>query len=243
MDREAFEQLVSEWLDQPQRDDLRVLLEQALADNPAWVGLRREYTQLDRLIKQATSKMPAVDWPLLKRRIMAELTRAVVSHSDDAAFDERLRAALPAFEGRVDWRAFGRHLSERIELETHIPRVIRLNRWRGTIAAGVLAAAAALLLMLTPPTAQLPGRKAEPSPGYVRVEVLPPAGVDVDIDPGGAVAFAIVTVDIKSEVMHVLNYSYSGDQPSSSLNPEDYFMLEPLDLSGMMASAGGYGAP
>ena len=52
MDREAFEQLISEWLDEPQRDDLRVLLEQALADNPAWRDLRREYTQLDRLIKK-----------------------------------------------------------------------------------------------------------------------------------------------------------------------------------------------
>ena len=174
---------------------------------------------------------------------MAELTRATLSHSDDAAFDERLRAVLPSFEERVNWQAFGRHLSERIELETQSPRVIQLGRWRRTFAAGFLAAAAALLLMLTPPAAYLPVREAEPSSGYVRIEVLPPAGVDVDIDPGGAVAFATVTEDIKSEVMHVLNYSYSSDKPSDSSNPEDYFMLEPLDLSGLMASAGGYGAP
>jgi hypothetical protein len=166
MDRLAFEQLISDWLDDRENSELRRLIDAACADDPACRRLVAEYEKLDSLIRQAPVQPLAVDWPAFKAAVSSEIAAFDTEPDTAAKLDRLLQTALPAVEPRVNWPRFARRVSQAIDQSAATRRVLRLSRWRAA-ALGGLAAAAALLLWFGLPPEQAP--VAQPS--------APPAGV------------------------------------------------------------------
>lgn len=164
MDRETFEQLVSEWLDEPQRDDLRARIEAALAETPALASIRDQWQRLDQIVRSAFPGGGRVDWSHFRRRVDAGLEPS----GTEAALDERLRR-LTAVEHQVDWPRLHQRISQAIADAAGPPKLSRFPINRLGVA---LAAAATLALMFTLPT-QPP---TEPT-GFARVLVSSPADV------------------------------------------------------------------
>ena len=165
MDRLAFEQLISDWLDDRENSELRRLIDAACADDPACRRLVAEYEKLDSLIRQAPVQPLAVDWPAFKAAVSSEIAAFDTEPDTAAKLDRLLQTALPAVEPQVNWPRFARRVSQAIDQSAATRRALRLSRWRAA-ALGGLAAAAALLLWFGLPPEQTP--VAQPS--------APPAG-------------------------------------------------------------------
>jgi len=165
MDRLAFEQLISDWLDDRENSELRRLIDAACADDPACRRLVAEYEKLDSLIRQAPVQPLAVDWPAFKAAVSSEIAASDTEPDTAAKLDRLLQTALPAVEPQVNWPRFARRVSQAIDQSAATRRALRLSRWRAA-ALGGLAAAAALLLWFGLPPEQKP--VAQPS--------APPAG-------------------------------------------------------------------
>ena len=165
MDRLAFEQLISDWLDDRENSELRRLIDAACADDPACRRLVAEYEKLDSLIRQAPVQPLAVDWPAFKAAVSSEIAASDTEPDTAAKLDRLLQTALPAVEPQVNWPRFARRVSQAIDQSAATRRALRLSRWRAA-ALGGLAAAAALLLWFGLPPEQTP--VAQPS--------APPAG-------------------------------------------------------------------
>lgn len=166
MDRLAFEQLISTWLDDRENSDLCRQIDAACADDPACRRLVAEYEKLDSLVRHASDQPLAVDWPAFKAVVSSEI--AAATQPDTAAkLDRLLQTALPAVEPQVNWQRFGRRVSQAIDQSVATRRVLRLSRWRAAALAG-LAAAAALLLCFGLPLEQAPvAQPSAPSAGVV----------------------------------------------------------------------------
>lgn len=92
MKHQAFEQLVSEWLDRPARDVLRARIEAALHADPSLARLMSEWLRLNELIRRGLPGPDGVQWDQFKGRVAALLERS----SDDSAHgDEADRTAGP----------------------------------------------------------------------------------------------------------------------------------------------------
>ena len=61
MNRETFEQLISQWLDNPADDDLRRRVEQAVADTPELLADRRQAERIEQGLRAARAHGPAGD--------------------------------------------------------------------------------------------------------------------------------------------------------------------------------------
>jgi hypothetical protein len=162
MDRETFEQLVSKWLDEPERDDLRTRIDAALAQTPALASVKDQWQRLDQLVHSAFPDAGRVEWSRFRRRVDAGLETS----GTEATLDERLRR-LTAVEHRVDWPRLHQRVSQAVADAAGTTRLTRFPIRRVGVA---LAAAAALALMFTLPT-QPP---IEPT-GFARVLVSSPA--------------------------------------------------------------------
>jgi hypothetical protein len=183
MDREAFEQLVSQWLDDPAHDGLRAQIEQALAEHPEWGGSQRALEALQTALRAAELKsMTRVNWPALRTRIMHVLATDGPVETTDGA-DDRLDPFLRGLrtpEARVDWRRFRERVAAQVRKEAEQARVIRLplRRW-GAIA--VVAAAAVILVAVLPRVLQGPGGMQGPAStqdaGQTIVKIVAPASV------------------------------------------------------------------
>jgi len=235
MDRAAFEQLVSEWLDDPGRLELRAQLEAAIATDPELARVRNEYVELDALLRRTPDALCNVDWGGLRAQAIAAAEGVAGSEMDAELFDAHLRAALPGIDERVDWRRLRARLSNAVDSATAGPPVPRVIRWRAAGTAVALAAAAVLMLMVRYPTEVLTPDEPAPPAARVVVKVLPPAGVDEDADPGGA----IVHLTVHEEPQPGGTSAARDDQTTSPTEPELYFLLEPP----VVASAGSFGGP
>lgn len=164
MDRETFEQLVSQWIDQPERADLRSQIDAAASESGELNRLKEEWLRLGRLLRYAPPSLDRVDWPRFQQRVVA----AIEQDDADHALDETLRD-LTAVGQRVDWRRLQQRISQAVVAARAKPSVIRF-RLRG-VAAGVavLAAAAALVLMFV-----LPPRQPAGATGIALVNVSGP---------------------------------------------------------------------
>ena len=165
MDRLAFEQLISDWLDDRENSELRRLIDAACADDPACRRLVAEYEKLDSLIRQAPVQPLAVDRPAFKAAVSSEIAAFDTEPDTAAKLDRLLQTALPAVEPRVNWPRFARRVSQAIDQSAATRRVLRLSRWRAAALAG-LAAAAALLLWFDS-AEQRPSRSRAPPAGVV----------------------------------------------------------------------------
>lgn len=161
MHRDAFEQLVSEWLDQPGRDDLRRRIDQAVAESPALAPVLDEWQRLDCLLRAARPWTQDIDWVRFRQRIAAGLDPEAVG----ARLDERLRA-LTDVESRVDWPRLRRRISRKVAGMGGRPEVVRIPYRRAVAQLALVGAAAALVVMLG-----LPSRRVPASPGLAEVRI------------------------------------------------------------------------
>ena len=187
MDRETFEQLLSAWLDEPQRDDLHRRIEAAVAESRELGRLRDEWLRLDRLVRGSLPRADRVDW----RRFQEHVAAAIAPDAADGALDEKLRRSME-IEQRVDWPRLRRRISQAVAHSAAEPKVIRF-RLR-TVAASIVVAAAAALLMIM---FALPTQPARAPLGFARARVVGTAPAPAVPDAGRA--FARVSVSAPPE--------------------------------------------
>ncbi len=154
MSPEAFEQLVCEWLAQPQQDALRARIDAAVVADPSLgrilAAQERLQSALDAMPSAAGTDFGDGDAELIVsvsgRGVAGDNVLAGSAAEDDAAADDRLSEALgrlPRLDERVDWDRFAaRTLSRYRAAVTARGR----QRWRRRIAVTTVAAAAVILL-------------------------------------------------------------------------------------------------
>ena len=171
MDPDTFEQLVSQWLDSPERHDLRAQIEAAAAKSEELVRLKNEWLRLDALVRSAAPSVEGLDWNRLHQSIQSGLDTP-----EAAGFDERLRS-LTAVHQRVDWPRLRRRMSQAVASASQRPMVERSPLARASAGVALVAAAAALVFMLT-----LPARPPAATAGFAQVRVSPPARAALSSD-------------------------------------------------------------
>jgi len=217
MNREDFEQLVSAWLDEPGRADLRALIDTAVRENPRLAAVLDEWRRLGGLLRRDARELDNIDWSEQQARISFALHNAA-SVADADAEDEALDAVLrglPRVDDLVDWSRFHGRVSTAVARAAR-PGAARRRRHRWIAgAAGVLAAAAALLLAVIPNTGP-----PVPSAGMVRVTVSGP--------PPCAAAYEGVA------------YVRVADMGPPKEQPEVFFMIEPIKTTRPSDETAGY---
>lgn len=182
MDRETFEQLVSQSLDQPEREQLRLRVEAAATQSAELARLKEQWLRLDRLVRGRSPAINRVNWPRFHQRVRA----AIEEQGRSERFNEALRRAT-AIERRVDWPRFRERVSQAVARAGGQPPVIRFPLRRVAASVGLVGAAAALALMLA-----FPAKRPAAGDGFAQLRVSSPrAALE---SPGGRSAFASVIV-------------------------------------------------
>ena len=173
MNRDAFEQLVSQSLDEPGRDDLRARIDAATSDNPERAALLDEWQRFDAELTARLRVPPTIDWNRFQTRVSNTLDSAAnADDKSEAALDNALRAT-PTLDEHVDWNAFRRRVSAHLDAHstTTAARTLRPRILAAAVAA--LATAAALLIaILHPSTPPVPI-----STGVASVKISAPASL------------------------------------------------------------------
>ncbi|MBW7904399.1 MAG: hypothetical protein LC135_12300 [Phycisphaerae bacterium] len=221
MNRETFEQLVSQWLDNPADDHLRRRVEQAISDSPELLSDRRHAELIEQALHAARAKGPAgVDWRRLRSRIMSQLRHADAAPArDDARLDELL-ARPTRLEARIDWTRFQQRVSQRVA-EAARMRVVTLRLRRVGAVAGMLATAAALVVVAL----LLRERPAAPE-GFAQVRVV---DASASAQPAPPSAFASVRVSRPAG---------GAVEPVRPAEPEFFLYIGPAGGVDASASAG-----
>jgi hypothetical protein len=146
MDREAFERLVSAWLDEPARNDLRTQLEAAVRAAPELAATCDAWRRVADLLRQPPPVLERVDWGRVRAGIDAALDE--VEAGADARLDVLLTEA-PAL-ARVDWTRLHGRISAAVVHDQTAVLLRRRGRWALGVASGVAAAAAGLFLAFRP---------------------------------------------------------------------------------------------
>lgn len=170
---ERFEQLVSDWLDQPQRADLREQIAAALRAHPELAKCKTEHEHLHDLLRDATASgaEAGVRWPRFRQETHARVRepRASTVPSDDS-----LRRATTIGE-QVDWDRFRADVMASIGAESQPPRRIRFPRLMRFRLVASAAAAVVALFFLYPMAPTTPDSQQPPTPaerqGYARVSI------------------------------------------------------------------------
>jgi len=213
MEPEAFEQLVSEWLDQRGREELRARIEAEVARAPELGRVRDEWLRLDTLLHAARLDPARIDWPRLRQRLLARLQAA-----DGDSVDATRVRELTDISGRIDWTRLRRRIADRVDQAGGAPRVIRSAPHRIAAGLGLLAAAAALVLMFVLPA----GRAARPL-GIARVHVAAPAA-PLRADGGPPLARVAISVAPAAE-----SAAHVAAVPAGQAHlAEVFLMIEPL---------------
>ncbi len=216
MDREVFEQLVSEWLDQPGRDDLRRKIDQAAAESPELARLRDEWLRLDALTRGATRSANDVRWDRLRKHVNLE----IVAADNQSELEDRYRRLTNVGQW-VDWSRLRTSISQAVDEASSHSQVIRMPLRR--IAAGIalFAAAAVFVLMVT-----IPPITSRTTAGIASVSVRGPAGATES--RASTTGYARITVSPQSAD----DSGDGGDQSSMKqtvqpLVAEVFLMVEP----------------
>jgi hypothetical protein len=199
VNREEFEQLVSRWLDEPQREDLKAAVERAVAGSDELARLRDQWQRLGELIRAAALEPAGVDWQRLRRRILSALRESAapgVPAVEEESLDRAL-AMLPAVEPRVDWEKLRHRIMARVAAERSArdrQDILRpvLRPW--VVGLGLAAAAAVLVMTVLPRPGAMDGREgvarvwvggppASRSPGYAIVRFHTPQDVLMPVEP------------------------------------------------------------
>lgn len=70
MEREDFERKLSEWLDRPQCDKLRAMIDRAVAQSPRLRPIRADWQRLNDLVKSSAVAPDCVEWQRLRQSIL-----------------------------------------------------------------------------------------------------------------------------------------------------------------------------
>ena len=229
MEREAFEQLVSQWLDQPDRADLRERIDLAVAADPELRALLDEWLRLDRVIRAAAHASHTVDWGNFRERIQSGI--------DETSAEERIERRIQEvtdISRRVDWNRLHERITQAVHEERTTPLILRIPR-RVTAAVSILAAAAAIVMMLTLPQ---PLKQSSPSTrGIARVAVSSAAEKPLMLPYAQTVGVkrseARVSVSALAEGEAVV----AADSPNlsrksvHSMDGEMFLMVEPIQVA------------
>ena len=214
MDRERFGQLVSEWLDEPQRADLRTQIDAAAAGDAELARYRDELARIDAFVRATRHGLSRVDWQRVHDRIAERID------AGDGGLDEQLHG-LPGIERRVDWNAFRQRVSSAVDRQA-CRRTIRFPISRRALGVAALAAAAVLVLMV-----RWGYQPAQTPRG--RVNVVVHAAATESRKP-------IVRVSVSE--LHVADRGgAAGTVTEGGSAPEVFFMLEPPQGTLAMAPA------
>jgi hypothetical protein len=184
MDRLAFEQLVSAWLDDRQNNALRRQINAACAADPACRRLLAQYEKLEPFLRAAAVEAPRVNWQNFRKAVSTEIARTAPTTADSPELDALLCQALPGIETRIDWEHYARRVSGAVDNATFAGRVLHLRHWRPIMAVAGLAAAAAIILWIGIRPA---GSRVAPPPTGPAVAVSEPRAA-VNIQPAPAVS-------------------------------------------------------
>lgn len=142
-----FENLIGEWLDEPQRADLAARIDAAVAADPALARERERLTRLHRLVAQSLSGAPRIDEARFVQRISAAIDHDVENTLLDADTN-RLITALAPIEHAIDWPRVSERIGDAIDQTD--ARVRSSRRLRLASFALTAAAAAVALFFLRP---------------------------------------------------------------------------------------------
>ncbi|GEM_PF-1485442 len=146
MDSDQFEQLLSRWLDEPQREDLRRRIETYCAQSPDFRDVYEAWMRVDALIRApGQDVLAAVDWPRFRARVLAGCAAGL----PDADFERFLRDATRVADA-VDWPRLERRIADAARRSAPSRRVRSSARPRWRVLGAVLATAAAVLLAVVP---------------------------------------------------------------------------------------------
>ena len=216
MQPEQFEQLLSAWLDEPQREDLRQQIEAAVAATPEFGQLRDEWVHLHHLILGQATVSPALDWSRLQQRTSDRVAQEPLAASD---LDAALRTATN-IEARVDWQQLRGRIGQTIAGDASHGTTRRRStavRW----AASLLAAAAAVLLLVV-----LPSSPPQEPQGIAAVAVTPAApGVQA---ASSQTAVAIVSVTRLADDEAEATPQTTEDQADQPQLAEVFFTIDPV---------------
>jgi hypothetical protein len=217
MDREDFEQLVSQWLDQPQDEQLRAAIDAAAVDSPELERLRDEWIRLDQLVRGGADDVERVNWAGFQKRISAELDTA------EAGLDARLRDTT-AVESRVDWPRLRQRISQAIDEADERSRVIPFPLRRVVMGLACVGAAAVFVAMVV-----LAPESQTPAAGVAQVQVSQPVAVTpaVESDTG----YARVTVSPLPEPPPDDGAESSRSAVAELQVAEVFLMVEPVRVA------------
>ncbi len=257
MNWDAFENLLSAWLDDPQNAELLAQVS-AAADSSAALGrLRDEWLRVAELLRAAGESAARVDWARLQERIRAAI--ADEAGAADADVDALLRGGAAP---RVDWfRQRERILAavagdaggednvdqllrrampgtppvnwprqrERIAAALgHRSRVLRFPLRRTLVIGGLLASAAALAAMFWPWRGATDDRGAIGGAlSFVRLDVGPAGGA---APPTLAASAAIATLAIEPAAAPEADgpvARFAVSEEGSGSDEEVFLMIEP----------------
>lgn len=210
MTPDAFEQLVSQWLDDPSRVDLRAQIDAAIAENPPLGAIFAQWERTEAALRSAARVPTGVDWQRLAAQTAARVNIAV-----DRPLDDLLRGPT-AVDQRVDWQRLKSRIAAAVAMEHQT--TIRRQRRRWLIrGSATIAAAAALVLAL------LPMRHARHEP-EASVTVGRPG------DTSQSLAFSTIRAPrvSESERTSVVAVTIAAADQRSEPVPERFFVIDPL---------------
>lgn len=214
MQRDAFENLISEWLDS--RDDVaRAKLDALVADSPELRLVLDEWLRFDAILHESMPRVEAaVHWP----RLQTHISRAIdTSISADLRRDsiDRLLDPSDDLEARVDWSKLRDRISasaRRDEIRRDAAQQSTIGRILGFVTVAV--AAAAMLIVYVSPQASINRAGDNHMRSFVRLTIEP--------DPSTA-----PRKDAQVRVM-VVDDAPAGASPAIAAAGEIFLMIDPI---------------
>ncbi len=200
MTREAFERLISDWLDDQHNPSLRAAIDAAVQADPRLADVAAEWKTFGRQLRAGMPDVQDIDWAKLR----ATISNAVYAASNaDAAIDSLL-AASPTLDQTIDWSRLKDRISSAVDADAAGHRRSRSRTlWLAGVAATTLTAAAALVIALLPRT---------------DVPVAPKVAI-------GSVAVVSISVPEPGEPQGVAIARITGGEAPAT--PQSLFMIDP----------------
>lgn len=115
MIRDEFERLLSDWLDEPLRADLREVIENAAADNPELAAIRDAWRRVHGLTWDKPIALSQIDWERSALGIAAKIDAEIANSDKSDELNSILKLAIAPVELSVDWMRFSTRVSDAID--------------------------------------------------------------------------------------------------------------------------------
>lgn len=217
MTPDAYERLLSDWLDQP-TPELAARLEAAAVADAQLARLRETWLRIDATLRHPYD-LQRVNWPAFHASVRAAVA-AEAARSDDRRLDRAL-GTLPDILPIIDWdrlkQRIGDSVSASVAADPPPGRAIRFPRKRRAAAGALLALAAALALFALIPRT----RTSLPLGGGVARIMISSVAVATAAAP--RVELSIATLD-------------EAPPAPSDGDEEIFLMIDPIDTPPALAT-------